>query len=221
MLLKQQMQQQVQQQEAVATSLEEAVVIGGGNENWIIQSDSGTCKAKKAVSCLVCPEIGDKVLSVSLASGGSNILAILERKQSQTTHLKFDGNVDISATQSIRMIANERLDVFSGDKMNFDSTDLSIRSKTSSVLFDKLSVTGNEAKHSINKIQVLARYIESVSETSKQVMQNSFRLVSGLESIQAGEMLQRIKKRFTVQSKQASILAEEDAKVNGKRVHLG
>ena len=221
MLLKQQIQQQARQQETVTTSLEEAVVIGGGNENWIIQSDAGTYKARKAVSCLVCPQIGDKVLSVSLASGGSNILAILERKQSQTTHLKFDGDVDISATKSIRMMASERFDAYSGNEMNFDATDFSVRANTSSVVFDKLNVTGNEAKHSINKIQVLAKYIESVSETSKQVMQNSFRLVSGLESVQAGEVLQRIKKRFTVQSKQASILAEEDAKVNGKRVHLG
>jgi len=213
--------EQAVQQETLPSSLEEAVVIGGGNDNWIIQTSSATYKAKKAFSCLVCPEIGDKVLSVSLASGGSNILAILERKHAQTTHLKFDGNVDISASQSIRMMASERLDAYSAKTMSFDSNDLTVRSNTSTVLFETLSVTGNEAKQSINKIHVLAKYIETVSETSKQVMKNSFRLVSGLESIQAGEMLQKIKKRFTVQSKQASILAEEDAKVNAKRVHLG
>lgn len=215
------LQQALQQQETEQTSLDEALVIGCGNENWIIQSSSGTYKAKKAVSCLVCPEIGDKVLSVSLASGGSNILAILERKQSQTTHLKFEGDVDISSTQSIRMLASKRLDAFSAGKINLNSNELTIQSNLSSILFDKLSVTGGEAVHSINKVRVLAKYIETVSETSKLVVKNSFRLVSGLESVSAGEMIQRIKKRFTVQSKQVSMLAEDDAKLNGKRVHLG
>ncbi len=215
------LQQAAQQQDTVQTTLDEALVIGGGNDNWIIQSDCGTRKAKKAVSCLVCPAIGDRVLTVSLASGASNILAILERKHLQSTHLKFEGNVDISSSQSIKLIANKRLDAFSGDKICFDSTELSIRSKLSSVLFDRLNLTGNEAHHSINKVQVLAKYIETVSETSRQVMKNSFRLVSSLESVKAGEVIQNIKKRFTVQSKQVSMLAEEDAKLNGKRVHLG
>lgn len=215
------LQHTVQAQESLPTTLQEAIVIGGGNNNWIIQSDTGTYNAKKAVSCLVCPEIGDKVLTVSLASGTSNILAILERKQSQTTHLKFDGDVDISSSKSIRMVANERIDALSADKMNFDSNELNIHSNKSSLLFDKLSLSGNEACHSINKIRVLAKYIETVSETSKQVMKNSFRLVSGLESVKAGEIIQRVKKRFTIQSKQVSMLAEQDAKLNGKRVHLG
>jgi hypothetical protein len=207
--------------EALPAALEESVVIGGGNENWIVQSSLGTYKAKKAFSCLVCPEIGDKVLSVSLAAGGASILAILERKSSQATRLKFGGDVDFSSTGSIKMLANERLEVMSGDAMNFDTVELSMRSETSSVSFDRLSVTGNEANQYINKIRVMSKYLETVSETSKQVMKNSFRLVSGLESLTAGEVLQQVKKRFTVQSKQVSMLAEEDAKLNGKRVHLG
>lgn len=208
-------------EENLPTFLQEAVVIGGGNNNWIIQSDTGTCNAKKSVSCLVCPEIGDIVLIVSMASGGSNILAILERKQSHTTHLKFDNNVNISSTQSIRLFANERIDAVSGDKMSFDSKQLSFHSKIVSMIFDKMNVTGNEAVHAISKIQVMAKYIETVSETSKQAMKNSFRLISGLDSTKAGEMLQMVKNRFTVQSKQATILADEDAKLNAKRVHLG
>ncbi len=213
--------QTLKQQEIMSTSVEEAMVIGGCDSNWIVQAESGTCTAKKAVSCLVAPEIGDKVLCVLLASGASSILAILERKQSHTTHLKFDGDLDISSSNSIRLVANERLNAFSGNKMSFDSSDLSIRSKIVSALFNKLNVTGEEANHSIGKIRILAKYMESVSETSRQIMNNSFRLVSGLESVKAGEILQTVKNHFKVQSKQATILAEDDARVNAKRVHLG
>lgn len=203
------------------TSLQEAQVIGGGRDNWMIQAEQGVFKARKAVSCLVNPEIGDTVLCANLSSGASSILAILERKQSQTTQLKFDGDVDISASQSIRMIAGQRLDAFSADKMNLDASKLTIRSTLASVIFDKLGVTGNEARHTVSKVEVLAKTLETVSETSRQVMQHSFRLVSALDSVSAGEVLQKIKSRFTVQSRQASVLAEEDARVNGKRVHLG
>ena len=215
------MKQVAQQDETTATSMEEALVMGGGTDNWIIQSGSGTYKARKAFSCLVAPEIGDKVLSVSLPSGGSSILAILERKQSQTTRLKFDGDVDISSPRSIRMFATKSLDAFSGETMHFDSKEISLRSKIASMLFDRLSATGSEAVHNISNIRVLSKTIETVSETSRQVANHSFRLVSGLESVRAGEILQRIKKRFTVQSRQVNMLAEDDAKLNAKRVHLG
>lgn len=209
------------QQEIEQSALGEALVIGGGSDKWIIQTETGTLRASKAFSCLVCPEIGDKVLTVSLASGCTSILAILERQQSQPTRLKFEDNMEISSTRSIRIMAADRLDAFAGEKMTVDAKKLDVRSQVSSVLFDKLRVTGAEAVQSVGKIQVLAKYIETVSETSKQVMNNSFRLVSGLESVIAGEILQNVKKRFTLQSRQVSMLAEDDAKLNGKRVHLG
>jgi hypothetical protein len=215
------LQQSEQQSIPLSPALDEALVIGGGNENWIVQSNYGTFKAKKAVSCLVAPEIGDRVLSVNLSSGESNILAILERKQSDITKLQFEGNVDISASQSIRLLASERLDAFAGSKMNLDTNELTMRSKLSSMIFDRLNITGNEAHGGVNKVKLIAKYLETVSETSRQVMKNSFRLISGLDSVNASEILQKVKNRFTVQSRQASMLAEEDAKVNGKRVHLG
>ncbi len=215
------MKQVAQQDEAPVTSMEEALVIGGGADNWIIQSGTGTYKARKAFSCLVVPEIGDRVLSVLLPSGNSSILAILERKQSQTTRLRFDGDVDISSSRSIRMFASKSLDACSGDAMNFDSKEFSLRSKMVSLLFDRLNATGSEANQNINKVKILTKSIETVSETSRQVTRYAFRLVSGLESVNAGEVLQSIKKRFTVQSRQLNMLAEEDANLNAKRVHLG
>ncbi len=215
------MKQVAQQDEAPVTSMEEALVIGGGADNWIIQSGTGTYKARKAFSCLVAPEIGDRVLSVLLPSGNSSILAILERKQSQTTRLRFDGDVDISSSRSIRMFASKSLDACSGDAMNFDSKEFSLRSKMVSLLFDRLNATGSEANQNINKVKILTKSIETVSETSRQVTRYAFRLVSGLESVNAGEVLQSIKKRFTVQSRQLNMLAEEDANLNAKRVHLG
>ena len=201
--------------------LEEAIVIGGGSDNWMVQTETGTLKSNKAFSCLVCPEIGDKVLTVSLASGGTSILAVLERQQSQPTRLKFEDSVEISSTSSVTLMAADRLNALAGNQVTVDANKLDVRSKASNVLFDKLSVVGSEAVQSIGRIQIVARYIETVSETSKQVMTNSFRLVSGLESVSAGEILQNVKKRFTLQSRQVSMLAEEDAKLNGKRVHLG
>jgi len=210
-----------QQQDTVPGLLDEALVVGGGSNSWMIQTKSGTFKAKKAFSCLVCPEIGDKVLNVSLASGDISILAILERKQPQTTQLKFEGNVEISATKSVRMLAGDRLDALARSKITLDSTALNIRATQTDVLFENLNVTGTEANHNIGKIQVIAKTIEMVCETSKQVMKNSFRLISGLDSVTADEVLQTIKKRFTLKSKQVSMLAEDDARLNGKRVHLG
>ncbi len=217
MMIKQATQHNV----STVASMEEARVIGGGSDNWIVQSGSGTYKTRKAFSCLVTPEIGDTVLCASSPSGSSNILSILERKQTQTTRLKFDADVDISSSQSIRMVAANSFDAFSGETINLDSKKISLRSKIASLFFNRLNATGSEATHNINNVRVLAKAIETVSDTSRQVANHSFRLVSGLESINAGEIIQRVKKRFTVQSKQVSMLAEEDAKLNGKRVHLG
>lgn len=211
----------LQRDQGQTSTLEEARVIGGGADRWILQSGERSFTAQKAFSCLVSPEIGDKVLSVSLASDAANILAILERDEAQTTRLKFAGDVDFTSTESIRFTANGRLDALAGTGMHLDSDDLSVRSNEARLVFDRLSATGDEAVCGINRINLLAKIIDTVSETSKQVMNNSFRLVSGLESVDAGEVLQRVKKRFSVQSRQVSMLADEDARVNGKRVHLG
>jgi hypothetical protein len=210
-----------QQAETAASTLEQARVIGGGNDNWILQSDSGTYTAKKAFGCLVCPEIGDQVLSVRLGPGNATILSILERQKEQKTRLKFGDDVEISSARSIGLFAGERLDAISGKCMHLDSKQVSLHSQNASLVADRLSVSGEEATHAINNVRVLAKTLETVSETSRQVAMNAFRLVSGLDSTSAGEVLQNIKRRFSVQSRQVSMLAEEDARVNAKRVHLG
>ena len=203
------------------SAMEEAMVIGGTADNWMIQSDSGTFRAAKAVSCLVSPEIGDLVLCLARVSGERCILAILERKVSATTRLKFSENLDLSTSGSIRLAAGENLDIVSTNKMNLDANELTQRSDVSVAISDRLNITANEARQSFNKFQLMAGYLETISDTSKQVMKNSFRMISALESVSAGEILHRISQRFTVKARQASVLAEEDARVNAKRVHLG
>ena len=201
--------------------MEEALVIGGTADNWVIQSDMGTFKATKAISCLVAPEIGDRVLCVSRVSGERSILAILERKASTAVLLKFAQDLNISASGSIRFTAAENLDIASRDKINLDTQELNQRATVARSIFSQFDITANEARQNYNKFQLMANYLEMVSDTSKQVMKNSFRMIASMESVSAGDLLHRISKRFTVQSRQASVLAEEDARVNAKRVHLG
>ncbi len=214
-------QPSIDQSNKQSLSLEEATVIGAGNDNWIIQSDSGTYRARQAVSCLVLPEIGDRVLSAALSSGESSILAILRRDSSDSTQLRFPGSVDIQAADSVRIVANDNIDALCAGKMNLDAHELTQHATDSHAIFERCNVTATEATHSFKKFKLLASYLETVSDTSRAVMKHSFRMISAFESVSAGDLMHKIRNRFSVQSRQAAMLADEDARVNGKRVHLG
>ena len=66
--------------EPAQASIESALVTGVGGDSVMLDTEYGVVKASVAVSCLVAPRSGDRVLA-SLGKPGNFVLAILEGRR--------------------------------------------------------------------------------------------------------------------------------------------
>src|SRR4051812_2990278 len=57
---------------------------------FAIRYEGGECRAAQAVSCLIDPVLGDRVLFVALADGSAFVLAVLEREEEGAATVSMD-----------------------------------------------------------------------------------------------------------------------------------
>jgi len=63
--------------------------------NFIIENSGGVLKSKKALSCLIEPVPGDKVLFYEDAGGQSYVLSVLERTDTRPAMVHFENGACI------------------------------------------------------------------------------------------------------------------------------
>ena len=79
-----------------------------------VRHGSGTSSARCAKSCLVAPEIGDKVLCM-FGPEGTFVLAVLEGREGAPTQLATDGDLHIQSRDGrVAVTAPQGVDLVSG-----------------------------------------------------------------------------------------------------------
>jgi hypothetical protein len=74
-------------------------VIGKDGPGFMVEIEGASCKASRAVNCLVEPEPGDLVLTSGDSFGRRYILSVLERRETESVSLSFEGDVDLKVNK--------------------------------------------------------------------------------------------------------------------------
>lgn len=203
--------------------LEYGNITGFRQENWIVETSNGEIQAKKATSCLVTPEIGDKVLISISSEGDCFILSILDRpKENQNTHLSFKGNVNLEASQGkINLIAKKDISLASQNNLSLASNNFYLASNKGKAHIENLSFTGKKLTTSLKKIKMVCVSVEQIFARLTQKLINSFKFVKEHNEVQSNSSRYLVEDTLTVQSKNATHMAEEIITLNGEQIHLG
>ncbi|MFW5836435.1 MAG: DUF3540 domain-containing protein [Desulfovibrionaceae bacterium] len=169
----------------------------------VLTEDGRRREAKRAAACLLAPEKGDAVL-VLTGRRPAYVLSVLEKSGDAST-LSFAGDVAIE----------------SKGKASLRGREVDIAGVSGSLRFMDLSVVSRGLRLKLDKAVCLARAVESVLGSSVVRMKESFRRVTGTDTLRAGEARRFIAGGFHQRSQNAAILAEEKVKVDGERIELG
>ena len=119
------------------------VVIRAMGATFLVRTDLGDLDAKRAVSCLVAPELHDEVLVSVLGDGRAYVLAVLEREAGARTKLVFEGDVDLSVPRGkLDLRAAEGVAIASGKAVEVTSATMSLRALSGEVVMEALAQTG-------------------------------------------------------------------------------
>lgn len=179
-------------------------------------------KARRAVSCLVEPVAGDRVL-VAL-SDESFVLAVLAKGELRPpgVTLSVDGDVTLrSRGGKVALVANEAVSLTSGSKVELNAPELEVRAMKTSFFSASLSYIGRTLDGEIDRVKLAARTVDRTIDRVTERVRQSFRTIEEIERVRAHELDLDVEGNFSVHADNTIIGTEKLVKVDGEQIHLG
>ena len=164
---------------------------------------SRTLPARRAKSCLVAPEAGDRVLC-SVDGEHVFVLAILEGAKDTT--LVSDGRLTVQANGALELA----------------SETLKVKATSALATIEELRVFGRELDASYGgKVSLMAERVEARASTLLQRAKQVFRFVEGLDQTRAGAVDVRAESLASIRGETTIMAARVLAKLDGEQVKIG
>ncbi|MDC3952522.1 DUF3540 domain-containing protein [Polyangium jinanense] len=186
-----------------------------------VRCGSGEHEARRAVSCLVAPALGDRVL-VALHDEGCHVLAILDRDAEAPTRLVADGDLELSAPEgTVTVTAGEGVRVVSPGETAIASGTVRIAASDASLAVGALHYVGEQIAAQVDRVKTVSRELESVADRWVQRLGNAYRFITESEQVRAHYLEYSATAAVNVKAKTTIVSGGELAKIDGSQVHIG
>ena len=190
-------------------------------ETIAIRLFTGTIEARRAKSCLVAPEIGDKVLC-AIEADGAYVLAVLAGSEGAKTVIAVGGDLELRARGgSVAVRGTEGVDIVSGGDLALTARGLNVTARQGSVAIDELGFFGRLLQAEVTKVALVAQEMDSVFTRLSQRAKRVFRFVDEIDQTRAGTIDMRAQNLVAVRGENTIVSARVLAKVDGEQIHLG
>ena len=195
-------------------------VEGCQGQGLLISLGAKSVFASIAPSCLVKPDVGDKVV-IACADSCYYITTVLE-KITGTTQIAIQGDLSIqSSTGKIELTAPKGIALATNDALILSAKTCDQISENHQLLTHKLNVAGKEIVVTSDQAQLSASIASMVVDDFYQRARQIVKWVETMESSTIGTLIQQVKSHMNIRSKNMVLTAEDDVKIDGERIHMG
>ncbi|MFN7131888.1 MAG: DUF3540 domain-containing protein [Myxococcales bacterium] len=186
-----------------------------------VRLGGGTYRARRAKSCLVAPEIGDKVLCV-VDGDGTFALAVLEGRNEAPTQIAVEGDLQIRSRRGrVAVGAPQGVALVSSSEVSVAAGEVNVRAPKGSVAIDELGFFGRLVQAQVAKVTLAAQELDTIAERLSQRVKRAFRFVEDIDQTRAGTVDMRAQKMIGIRGENAVLSARVLAKVDGEQIHIG
>ncbi|AKT41277.1 DUF3540 domain-containing protein [Chondromyces crocatus] len=188
-----------------------------------VELGSGVVTATRAVSCLVAPLLGDRVLVAVEASGKAYVLAVLERAEEDgKTTLSVDGDLEIrTASGACSIAAQDGVQIASPGEVKVAANTLNVTALEGKVVTEKLTFMARWMLGELGKLKVIAESVDSVVSRVSQRVERSYRTVTELDQVKAHQMDYTAEEQLRMHAKNTLMTSDNLVKVDGDQIHFG
>ncbi|MFH1983892.1 MAG: DUF3540 domain-containing protein [Pseudomonadota bacterium] len=193
-------------------------------EDYTAITPTGPCTALLALSCVVAPEPGDRVLLSQDTGGASHILAVIDRPggSQQGVTLGFDGPVSVDVKRGGFSVAAETdVTMTARRRITLATAGIDISADTGEVRIGTLSFLGKALTSQIKRVKMVAHAVDAIFRRSVQRMTTSYRYVEEHEEIQSASTRMLVDGTLTLQTQTTLHTAEGHIKIDAEQIHLG
>jgi Protein of unknown function (DUF3540) len=177
-----------------------------------VEFGGGPCEARRAKSCLVAPEVGDKVLC-AMEPGGVYVIAVLEGHEGAKTVLAADGDLEVQARAGrLALCSSKGVDLVSGGEVAMTAGELHLRARKGSIAIEELGFFGKLVQAEVARVTLVAREVDSVLTRLTQRAKRVFRFVEEIDQTRAGTVDIRAQNLAAIRGENAIVSARVLAK---------
>ncbi|MCL9782508.1 DUF3540 domain-containing protein [Vibrio sp. S4M6] len=191
------------------------------SEGFQIKSEQGLVGARVAASCLLKPNIGDRVLWSGNESEAF-ILSVLERAEPDTCYqLQVPGDLELHAAGNMLLNSEVNLSLNSTNKTELNSEQVTVDVREAVVNAHQSHFTGLKSFFHIEKLSWVGKQIEQVAERVFQRFDSQTKKITGHEEKQTQSSRHFIEKDYLVQAQNSVHHAKKNLHLDGEKIHLG
>lgn len=193
----------------------------GTRRVFVVRTEGGEVTARRAVSCLLAPAIGDEVLVADLA-GTAWILAVLERAPGAPNELTVEGDLVVSAPSGrCSFAAQEGIDLVSAKDVKVVAGGVSISASEGNVALDRLTFLTGALRAELEQARVVMDRCDTFVERATSRVARSHRVVTELDQVKAGQIDWRAEKCAQLHAEHLLMTSDDLVKIDGEQIHVG
>ena len=186
----------------------EGYVVNVGETSFTVENITGRFEAVLAASCLLEPELGDRILIVNLGRREAFILAVLERDPTRDARIVSPGNLSLHlGSGEFTVAAREGVKIFS--------------EQTVAIGADIIETNAREARFFIGSARLVGKVVDTVVGRLSQRVKQSFRRIDGMDHLRAGQLDHEAEGMARIHGENTFVSASNLVRADGAQVHIG
>jgi len=204
----------------IATSV--ATVKDCSKDRFRVVNDNGLEEeVTVALSCLIHPQKGDLVALLSPPNRTGFITSVLGRESNAPLDIHSPRSIRIESEQMVSVSSREETNLSSVGDLKISASQMFLSSAMMKFVADEVGVVVRRAKLIGDQVNGNFRTVTTTLESLFQNAKNVFRNTKDVETVQCGTLTTKVEGFAVTHCKDGVILAENDMRVDGERVHVG
>ncbi|WP_437997654.1 DUF3540 domain-containing protein [Sorangium sp. So ce185] len=200
---------------------EHGAVLRFDGSAYIVETDDGEVRAKRATSCLLEPAAGDLVL-LAAVNGAHYVLAVLEREEGAPSRLVSEGDLQIRLQRgSLGLSAPDGVHVQSGKDLSMVASTFRVQAKEGHVALELFSFLSKMVRGEVDRAKLVGRSLDAHLERVMQRVKRSYRIVEEADHVRADRIDYAAKGNLAIHSENAKITASHLVKIDGDQIQVG
>lgn len=180
------------------------VTHGFADGSLTVESEGRGWHCRRAVSCVIAPQVGDTVLIASVENQ-IWLLAVLERADPHSAELSVPGDLRIA----------------SGGELSLASATLRVSAQSGDCHISDMKYSGDKLSAWITLSRIVGKRAESVWQTVTQISHNLLRTTRQTEQVRAGQLDMKAENYARLHAHNTLITSKAITKVDSEQIHMG
>lgn len=198
-----------------------AVVTAIGSDEILIRISGNQKRAKKAFSCLVDPEYGDRVICTTDEDGVYYILCIVERPQSKNMDLSFPGQNYIGVNEGGLHIQSPNTITTACKDLNFFSGKSIFTSREATFSCEEITAAGNSLQAKFQTVRLVSNLINTMARQAIDKFKGYIRNTEESDMVKAGRLTRDTNGLYAVNSEHTIMNSKQSTKIDGEKILMG